>query len=172
MYKSFRLLLTFIITGLLLLTSESSAQNKLRVGIYDSRAIAVACMNSSMYKNPMYELTPKMKAAKEANDTKTISDIEREGLLRQAISHEQGFGTGSVMQYSELIKKGLAEIAKAEKLDVIVSKYELAFTGSQVVLVDITDKAVNFFNPTARVKSIVEEMKKTQPIKEAYLIKD
>jgi len=172
MYRSFRLMLTLTILIMFTIISESSAQNKLRVGVYDSRAIAVACMNSAMYKNPVYALAPKMEAAKKANDKNTISDLEREATFRQAFSHEQGFGTGSVIQFSELIKKELADIAKKEKLDLIVSKWELVFTGSNVMLVDITDKAVLAFKPTDRVKQIVEEIKKTPPIKEAYLIKD
>ena len=159
----------FIIT---ILPSESSAQNKLRVGVYDSRAIAVACFNSNMYKDPMGELRNKMQAARDANDNKAISDIEWEATLRQAMGHEKGFGTGSVMTEIEIIKKEMKELARKEKLDLVVSKWELAFTGENVLIMDITDKLARLFKPNEKVLGWIGEMKKQNPVKEAYLIRD
>ncbi len=159
----------FIIT---VISSESAAQSKLRVGVYDSRAIAIACFNSNTYKDPMVELRNKMKNARDANDAKAIADIEREAVLRQGMGHEKGFGTGSVMTEIEIIKKELNELAKKEKLDLVLSKWELAFTGDNVLIIDITDKIARLFKPNEKVLGWLEELKKQNPVKEAYLIRD
>lgn len=174
MYPFIRLFTGVILTIFIItvLTTESAAQNKLRVGVYDSRAIAVACFNSSMHKDPMVDLRNKMKTARDANDTKTISEIEWEAVIRQAIGHDKGFGSGSVMTEIEIVKKELSELAKKEKLDLVVSKWELAFKGEKTEIIDITDKIARFFKPDNKVLGWLEEFKKKAPIKEAYLIRD
>lgn len=150
------------------------AQTKIRVGVFDSRAVAVAYYQSKFF-NPQQifgSLQTKMKAAKEKDDKKEIASIEREGTLRQAVMHEQGFGRGSINNITETVKNKIAQLAKEENLSVVVSKWELVFSGDDVVPVDVTKKIVDFFEPSEKVKSIVEEVIKSEPVKDAYLIED
>ena len=160
-------LFLMIISGSLI----SYAQTKIRIGTYDSRMIAIAYYNSKYFKL-MPEVRQKMKDAKEKNDTIEIQRIEREMPLRQAYMHEQGFGKGSVCYMMDDIKGNVSELAKFEKLDIIVSKYELNFVGSNFETIDISEKLANLFEPTMDVKTMFQDLQNNEPVKDAYLLDD
>jgi hypothetical protein len=166
----------FFIISLFLCTAQItpafSQQPKVRIGIYDSRCIAVAYANSKFFNNPFSNLGPRMKAAKENNDTKEIAKIEMEGKMRQAILHDQGFGKGSVNVILETYKEKINAVAKEYKLDLIVSRWEVMYQGSNLELVDITEKMAGLFEPSDEVKQTIKEMPNHEPVKDAFFIED
>ncbi len=165
----------FVLLGLLFGLGEVvNAQTKIRVGVFDSRAVAVAFYNSKFSTNQQIfaSLGTRMKEAKEKDDKDAIAKIEREASLRQVMMHEQGFGRGSINNVTGAIKEKLAQLAKSENLSVIVSKWELVFSGADVVTVEVTEKIVDFFEPNEKIKSMTKEIMQSEPIKEAYLIDD
>lgn len=171
-----KIIISVLGTGCILIISFCSintlhAQTKLRIGTFDSRVIAVAYANSK-FNTMSSELGVKMQAAKEKNDANEIAQIEREGKMRQAMMHEQGFGTGSVRNILNLMKDKVAEMAKKEKLNLIVSKWEVVYNSTNCELVDVTEKIVNFFEPNEKMKMMMKEMMKQEPMKDAYLIED
>jgi len=153
---------------------EANAQTKLWIGVFDSRAVAVAYYNSefSNVRQTFGSLKTKMKEAKEKDDKKAIASLEREGTLRQAMMHQQGFGDGSVNNITETIKDKMSLLAKEENLSAIVSKWELVFNSADIELVDITVKVVDFFEPNEEMKEMTKEVMQSEPIKDAYLIDD
>jgi hypothetical protein len=120
----------------------------------------------------MEPLMAQMKTAKEKDDKKTIAKCEREGSLRQTMMHEQGFGTGSISSIIETVKDKIAVLAKNENLTAIVSKWELTYNSQDVELVDVTEKIAAFFEQNDRMKEMIKEIMKSEPIKDAYLIED
>ena len=66
----------------------------------------------------------------------------------------------------------MAILAKNENLTAIVSKWELVYSGTDVELVDVTEKITGFFEPNEKMKEMVKEVLKSEPIKDAYLIED
>lgn len=153
---------------------ETNAQTKLRIGVFDSRAVAVAFYNSKFSTNQQIfaSLGTRMKEAKEKDDKDAIAKIEREASLRQVMMHEQGFGRGSINNITGAIKDKLAQLAKSENLSVIVSKWELVFSGADVVSIDVTEKIVDFFEPNEKIKSMMKEIMESEPLKDAFLIDD
>lgn len=167
--------LFLIITILFSITWKSTnAQTVQRIGVFDSRAVAVAFYNSSYSTNKQIftDLSARMKEAKEKDDKETIALLEREANLRQAFMHEQGFGAGSIMNIIETVKDKIAVLAKEKELISVVSKWELAFTSENAELVDVTEAIAGFFEPDERIKSIIQEIMKSEPVKDAYLIRD
>ena len=150
---------------------NSYSQTKVRVGSYDSRLIAVAYYNSKLFKLPA-EVREKMKAAQEKNDTVTISAISKEMPLRQRYMHEQGFGKASVCYLIEEIKDKVAEYVKKEKLDFIVSKWEMSFINPNYEVVDITLSLSNLFEPSMDMKKMMTDLNSNDPIKDSFLIDD
>ena len=168
-------ILVLVITILLTIPAEvTNAQTVIRIGVFDSRAVAVAYYNSdfSNTKEIFQSLATQMQEAKSKDDKEAIAKIEREGTLRQAILHEQGFGTGSVNNITETVKDKLNQLANDENLSAIVSKWEISFSNNNVELVDITEKIVNFFDPNDQMKDMVKEIMQTEVVKDAYLIED
>jgi hypothetical protein len=150
----------------------SQAAAQLRIGVFDSRAIAIARVHSGGGGEFPTDLRRQMEAAKEKGDKQEMARIERLGQLHQAQLHDQGFGSGSVNALFGIMQDKLAEVAKKENLNVIVSKWELAYSAPEAEIVDVTDLIVEVFHPDERVKKMIEEMKKVEPVKDALFIED
>jgi hypothetical protein len=162
----------FILSLLILIGSGNiCAQTKLRIGTYDSRIIAIAYFGSKHFTR-FAEQTERMKTAKEKYDTAEIANINKEMSLRQRMMHEQGFGKGTVCYLMDEIKDKISEFAKNEKLNIIVSKWELNYYGTNVEIIDVTEKVANLFEPSKSLKDIIPEMEKNSPVKDAFLIED
>jgi hypothetical protein len=161
-----------LISMVLFGTERTNAQTPKRIGTFDSRAVAIVYYNSKDFKNLMESLKSEMKTAKEKDDKKAMAKIEREGSLRQVMAHEQGFGTGSISSIIETVKDKIAVLAKNENLTAIVSKWELTYNSPDVELIDVTEKIAAFFEPNDRMKEMIKEVLKSEPVKDAYLIED
>ena len=175
--KSFFSIPVLVLIIIILLSfpeKSTNAQTVQRIGVFDSRAVVLAYFNSkfSNIRQIFQSLDSLMQVAKSKDDKTTISKIDREGILRQAMLHNQGFGTGSINTITETIKDKLAKLANDENLSAVVSKWEIAFSNKDVELIDITDKIVNFFEPTEQVKTMAKEIMQAEPVKDAYLIDD
>lgn len=150
----------------------AKAQSKPRIGTYDSRVVFVVYFNSKFNNSPMNDLMAKMKTAKEKNDAKEIAKLEEEGRMRQAMAHEQGFGTGSIREVMDKIKDKVALLARQEGLLSVVSKWELTYADPGAETVDLTQKIIEFFEPSDRIKKMAKDMMNQPPVKEAYLLQD
>lgn len=150
-----------------LIGSVASAQtqtNKLRVGVYDSRAVAVAYSNSTEFKEAMKPVEAEYKKAKETKDEKRVKAIEGQLQLQQRRAHEQGFSTGSVAPIMAKVKDRLLDVARQAGVQVIVSKWELNHQSPNVELVDVTDQIVALFHVNERGLKWCKEIQSTKPI--------
>jgi len=168
MYKAVILFLSFTI----LFTAEASAKDKLRIGTFDSRMVAIYYFRSPDFQKEMGKLMTDFKAAKEKKDTAMIKKLEEKGQLQQRIAHDKGFGRGSVSEIMEKQSESLKELAKKENLAVIVSKWELNYSSPDVEIVDITLKIMDIFKAPVDVKKMYDEMKGVKPIEDAFFIED
>ncbi len=135
-------------------------QAKLRVGVYDSRAIAIAYAPSEY--NPVAEMMGEMKKAKEAGDIERIKELEEWGPRHQRQLHRQGFGRVPVTDLLEHVKDRLPEVAKAAGVDVIA--FECNYIGSDVEKIDITRELVMLFDPSDKVLGWVEQLGDHDPV--------
>lgn len=141
-----------------------SQTGKLRVGVYDSRAVAVAWGNSTEFQAFLKPIEAEHKKAREAKDEKRAKEIEAQMKLRQRRAHEQGFSTGSVASIMERIKDRLPDIAKAANVQIIVSKWELNHQAAGVELVDVTDQIVALFQVSERGLQWSREIQAKKPL--------
>ena len=83
------------------LTSVAIGQTKpppLRIGTFDSRAVALAFWNSEEGKKQIASVHEKYAKAKAAKDEKRMKQLEHEGPGLQVRMHQQAFSTGSVIR--------------------------------------------------------------------------
>jgi Skp family chaperone for outer membrane proteins len=150
--------------------ATNSEKSKIRVGVYDSRAIAVAYTHSKagqeQFQKQFQQLKKEHDEAEKAGDKAKAEQIKAEGQAGQERLHQQGFGTASVKKYLEKVKDRIPAVAKNAKVDLVVSKWEVVYQNPAAEVVDITDDLVKVFEPDARVLKIVEEMKKQPPLDE------
>jgi hypothetical protein len=163
-----RTALAIIIVAALILGLSLAAQPsiggekpaKLRVGTYDSRAIAIAYGNSDLCI--VNEKRKQYQKAKEAGDEKLIKELEEWGPKYQRQLHRQGFGRVPVTDLLEFVKDRLPEAAEKAGVDVIA--FECNYFGPGVEEVDITVDLVMLFNPSKKGLAWIEDLKEVEPL--------
>lgn len=148
---------------------ETPPENKkIRVGVFDSRAIAVAYYRSTEFNNIMKELHAEHKKAKSAGDDKLASNYEARGKALNDLAHQQGFGTGSVDSILKKVKDQLPIIARANNVQVMVSQWNLAYQAQDAKFVDVTDELVKLFHPDEATLKVIEDVRKKTPAENGH----
>ena len=141
-----------------------SKEATLRIGVYDSRAIAVAYGNSAEFRKSLDAVKADYQNAKEAKDDKRVKEIETQMKAQQRRAHEQGFSTGSVATIMAKIKDFLPGMAKKAGVDVIVSKWEVNYQSPGIKVVDVTDDLVALFHVSAKGLEWAKGVKTQAPV--------
>lgn len=92
------------------LPDEGSA---VRIGVYDSRAIAVAYAGSPGHEKAMAGMMAEHAKAKNAGDDEVVAKLEAMGKEKQAAAHQQAFGTASVDDILNGVRESIAEMKES-----------------------------------------------------------
>ena len=144
--------------------SAQSQAGKLRVGVYDSRAIAIAYANSAEFRESLKPIQAEYAQAKKEKNDKRMKEIDAQMKQQQRRAHEQGFSTGSVAGILAKVKDSLPGVAKQAGVEVIVSKWELNHQSPGIEVVDVTDELVALFHPSEKVLCWVKDLKSRPPL--------
>ena len=146
--------------------AKETAVAKMRVGIYDSRAVAIAFAHSDWNEKRLELKMAEMEKAKAIGDTKKNKELEEWGKAQQARLHRQGFGAAAVDDILEHIKDNLPQIAKDANVIALVSKWDKKMLKGykSAELIDVTDLIAAQFNPNEKVLKTIEQIKKKKPI--------
>jgi hypothetical protein len=171
------LMLTTCLVYSLLRADDQAAKPqkaKLRVGTYDSRAIVIAYAHSTEFNQQIKKLKADRDKAKADGNEKKVKELEEQGRSGQQMFHMQGFSIAPVDDILEHIKDKIPAIAKQAGVDLIVSKWAIAYQTPDADLVDVTDLMIKPYSPNEKALDIVKELKKHQPIplQEAMNIND
>ena len=142
----------------------ATGEGKIRIGTFDTRAVAIAYYRTPEYLDSLKQLHTQHKQAKEANDEKQAEQLENKGRRLQDLMHYQGFGNAPVNNILDKIDKELATIAKDSQVSIIVSQWDIAFKNSDIETVDVTDKIVELFEPSKETRKAIEQLRKTKPV--------
>ena len=164
---------TMVFPMCLLLSMASvatSSDAKVRVGVYDSRAIAVAFVDSEAYQasagKQLAAMAAQYREAKAAGNQKRVAELEAQGNAQQILLHKQGFSTAPVDDILAHIKDRMPDIAKAAGVGPIVSKWDQDALAKykSAELVDVTMPLVRAFHPTERQLGLAIDIQKQAPI--------
>ena len=136
----------------------------LRIGVFDSRAVALAYGNSDEFQRMIQGMHADYDIAKAANNDSRAKELEMEGQWSQVRLHQQTFSTGPVAGILARVKDKLPAIAAQADVSLIVSKWEVQFSNSAVETVDVTLPIVKLFNPSEKVLAWVAQMKTQDPV--------
>lgn len=145
--------------------SRSASGERPRIGVYDSRAIAVAWA-ASKYNTRAQELMAAYEKAKAAGDEARMKELKRQGSAGQDKLHAQGFGRAPVDDLLEPIGDRIPEIlssAGVERMESIWSP-----RGRGVATVDLTDQLLQAYDPSPKTLKTVAELRKHKPIDPPY----
>jgi len=151
-----------------------------RVGVYDSRSIAIAFCGSEIYNTTngkvLAQLKVDYKKAKAAGDTKRMAELEAKGKAQQTLLHKQGFSTAPVDEILAHIDDQVEKIAEDADVEVILSKWDKDALAKykNAERVDVTMPLVDAFKPNERQRKSAIEIQKGDPIslKQAEKIDD
>lgn len=134
------------------------------LGTFDSRALVVAYAHSDLFEERMKELKDAYREAQVSGDAEAIAAGEKRGQELQAQLHRQTFCAAPIPEILALLEEELTSVAVEEGIDVIVSRWNLAYQGDEARSVDVTLRLIEFFDPDERVLKIVEELKDQAPL--------
>ena len=143
--------------------SAAGKKKLLRVGVYDSRAIAIAYGNSDHWSKILKEKQAALEQAKKEGDTEKVKEIEAWGPAQQAQAHLKAFGTAPVHECFDCVKDKIPQVAKAAGVDVIVSKWEFDYLADDADVVVVTMELAKLFNPSERGWKSIKSLKKWKP---------
>lgn len=165
------LVLIFAMAGLAV-CAQLSAQpagdvvsvTQVRVGVFDSRAVAMAYARSDEFNQYIDDLRTDLAQAKAEGNDKLVKELETLGPALQDLMHKQGFSTWPVDDILERIKDRIPEIAKQAGVDVIVSKWDIVFQLPGVEFTDVTDLLVMPFAPDASTLDLIKSLREIDPV--------
>lgn len=143
---------------------EPPPSNSVRIGTFDSRAIATAYYRSAKFQESARDLWTELREAKASGDDWRVKELEAYGSAMQHRMHQQGFGTGSVMDIMEQLGDELPEVAREARVSVIVSQWEITYESAEADIIDLTPQIVALFAPTEQTLRFVESYKTVAPV--------
>ena len=137
-----------------------------RIGVYDSRAIAVGWANTASFNAWWGALQSEYNQAKAAGDQKKIEELEAEAEARQRLQHMQAFSTAPIDDILVYIKDSLPQIQQEAGVTMLVSKWDSETLAQypSAELVDVTMMLVDAFQPTERQRQYAIGIQTQEPI--------
>jgi hypothetical protein len=145
--------------------AAQEAQDALKIGTFDSRAVALA-----YYRTPgvLDEMVGGMREAREealaAGDTIKAEELDLKGPSLQHLMHQQVFSTGSICNLFPEFEGKLERIAVETGVLAIVSKWELPYSAPDLEIVDVTDEVVALFEVDEQVAAMLVQMREQDPV--------
>jgi hypothetical protein len=161
---SIALFLAAAAVGSCLLPQPAKEPTAVKVGVYDSRAVAVAFAQSAQNRAVLDDLMRQHSEAKRANATERVAALEAKGAAMQERLHRQGFSTASIADILKPIAEQLPAIAQQAGVDVLMSKWDVAYRGAHVEFVDVTEAMIAPFAPTPEVRKMIDSLVDQEPL--------
>lgn len=143
---------------------EPSESGSMRVGTFDSRAVAIVYYQSEGQRQYRRDLGAEYAAAEEAGDEWRRMQLDALFPALQHRMHQQGFGSASIREIMDSISDELPEIAREAGVSAIISKWEIPYSSEEVELVDLTAQVVALIDPSERAIGVVEDLRATSPV--------
>src|SRR5262249_48041648 len=133
-----------------------------RIGTYDSRAVAVAYARSGEFTARSKDLQRQRTDAEKAGEDARVAELETIGQSMQTRLHLQGFSTAPVDDILQIVADKLPGVAQQNHLAIITRAAEYHVEG--VTLVDVTNDLVALFNPDTQTLKIVNDLRAQKPL--------
>jgi hypothetical protein len=136
----------------------------LRVGTFDSRAVAFAYARSDMFEKWLDDLTTAAAEAEAAGDTARVRELGDQAQAEHALRSRQVFSTFPAYDVLERIESEIPKIAAEAGVDVVVSKWEIVYQRPGVEFVDVTDLMVKLFNLDDDALTNLQQLLQQEPL--------
>ncbi|MBN2093001.1 hypothetical protein JW964_25485 [candidate division KSB1 bacterium] len=143
---------------------KSPAKSGVKIGIFDSRVVALAYFRSAERMAQFKEMHKELQQAKTENNEKRVKELEKEGPWTQIRMHQQVFSNAGVSNIMKKISNELPAIAKEAGVLLIVSKWDMPYIDQIAETVDVTLPIAKLFKPDEQTMKIIGQMKDQTPV--------
>jgi 1,2-phenylacetyl-CoA epoxidase PaaB subunit len=147
--------------------NETNTAPQVRVGVYDSRAVAYAHFWSDPHQKKQAESVAAARAAKQSGDTNEFQKYATAFRDEQANMHRQVFSIAPADAAMAAIHERIPEIEKQASVSALVSKWDESALKQykNAEKVDVTDQLVReFITPTDKQLKTIESIRKAEPL--------
>ena len=137
---------------------------RVRIGVYDSRAVAIAYFGSAAFGQRLARLAAAADSARAAGDTARAGRLARQGPALQVHAHERAFSTAGARDLLAGFGDQLPAIARDAGVVAIVSRWELPYAAPALEQVDVTLPLVRLFVPDAQARRILGQIEHVPPV--------
>ncbi len=146
-------------------TSENPG-DKPRVGVYDSRAVAVAYCGTPRHEAEIRRLDEALATAKRSGDAAQIKKADRAVWEARKRMHRQGFSTHPVDDILKQIPEEVKRVQKDAKVTALVSKWDEKKLAEhkKAEKVDVTERLIDALKPGDRQRRMALDIVKAKPV--------
>ena len=134
----------------------------IRVGTYDSRAVACAFYRSGVNNQRLEDLKARLEEAQSAGNAEEAQRLKALPGQWQDLAHKQVFSDAPIPGIIERIADKLPEIQEKSGVDKIVDKRRN--WNLLAPRIDVTDAMVDLFNPTDDTRKVISGLVKHPPV--------
>ena len=144
-------------------TEERNSESEVRVGTFDSRAVAHAYYRSDEVFRDLARLRAEYEEAKETGDDERVAELEAVLAARSELAAKQGFSTWPVDNILAEIEEEIPGIAAQAGVDLIVSRWHVVYQGEAVELINVTELMAMPFDPDEETLQMVRDIQQLDP---------
>lgn len=146
--------------------TETPAKAAERIGVYDSRAVAVAFCGSAAHNLMLDERKAACDKAKVDGDQALVTELTKQGADEQKLRHMQAFSTAPVDDILAVIADELPAIEQKHEVSALVSKWDSATLAQHpgAEQIDVTPDLIDACHPTDAQRHSAAAIQKSKPI--------
>lgn len=144
-------------------TTEHSQE---RIGIYDSRAIAIAFVGGEVFRETMNAARMEFDEATRNGDEATLARINTQMQQRQNLLHAQGFSTAAVDELLAHYSGGISTLIDEAGVATLISKWHnealLKYPGARRI--DMTESLIDLITEDPKQRKAAFEILDQDPV--------
>ena len=145
-------------------TAAKPAKATMKIGVYDSRGVAIAYARSPEFGKSMMKLRADYEQAKAKGDTALVKKLGQEGPWMQVRLHQRGFSTAGCGDLLAKVADGMPGVAREAGVVLIVSKWEMPYQDASIEVVDVTVPIAKLFKADEQTLELLGELAANKPI--------
>lgn len=146
--------------------ASNTGSSREQIGIYDSRAIAIAFVGGEVFRETMDAVRAEFDEATGIGDEATLARISTQMQERQKLLHAQGFSTASVDELLVHYSDGISELLDEAGVAVLISKLhdEALSKHPGTHRVDMTESLVDLITADPKQRKAAMEILDQDPV--------
>lgn len=133
------------------------AAQPVRIGTIHKPSVVVAWYNSQTWAETVRAKRAEQAAARGANDSARVDELEKWGRTHQELAHKQLAGDAPIDDILAALRPALPEVARKANVAAIVPDVEYA--GPGVETVDVTGQILDVLGSSEKTRKVVQELR-------------